>query len=367
MFTSLYNLFTKKSNQAKQKMGDLKKKYARSNDPEIRKVQSSTKLTKAARGLAIGAIALFAFASMNISVPFTLAALASSVIIHGYGIESVDKKRANILKRKEKNEKNKAKYESERQQGKLQQKPEYARAVGQAKVNRYLRKHARQEAHIASLKKGQLTTSILTTAAALATFVTPFAGPLFALTTVGFATANGIIKNRTNKAEAEMEKDTEEHNDFINEHDAWLQQCIDQQQRPQQQTPTQQPTQQNGNQPQRRHRRTSTPAQQPVQTPVQPRAQQPVQTPAQPRGQQPAQQPAQPRAQQPVQTPAQPRTQTPAQQPAQNTPQQQLSPFDRMVIAEMNADPLLSVDEAIDRVNQQFAAWQNSPSNQLTK
>ncbi len=332
MYTKLYNIFKKKSTKVKQKINKAKQKNTKSNDPEIKAIERSTKLKKALRSLGLVGTFFTAFAFLNISVPFSLAAIASSIIIHGYGMESDDKKRKAVLKRIEENTQQQAKFDSQRQKGKLQLKPEYEKSVGQAKVNRYFRKHARQEAHIASLKKGQLTTSILTTAAALATFVTPFAGPLFALTTVGLATANGIIKNRTNKAEAEMEKDTEKYNDFANEYNTWQQQCDDQKQRAQQQNQSQQPTQQNTSQR------------------------------AQPRTQQPAQTPVRPRAQQPAQTPVQPRTQRPIQQPTQ--PQNM---FDQLVYTELRNNPHLTLNEAIDRVNQQFAAWQSSAGKKLTK
>ena len=99
MFSKLYDIFTKKSKSAKDKIAKKIEDATSDEAMDSSAINHPIKLANTFRGLAMGATAILAFATWHISVPFALAAAASSFIINEYGIESNNKKRQTLLKR----------------------------------------------------------------------------------------------------------------------------------------------------------------------------------------------------------------------------------------------------------------------------
>ena len=283
------------------------------------------KLANTFRGLVMGATAILAFATWHISVPFALAAAASSFIINEYGIESNNKKRQTLLKRIKETKDKKKEYDALRVQGKLKPKDEYKK--GNDLVRKYQKKHKEQENNIAAMKRSQLVTSIATTAGAFATLAIPVAGPFLALGTVALAAANGGIKSKTNKAIEEQEETTLEYNNFINEHKAFIQQCKDEKLKQEKAAEEAKKAQQNSQrQQQRQQQRQST-----------------------------------------AQSTTQNATQQQSQSGAQNSSQHEMNAFDRLVFAILKNNPQLTLEEAIAEASKRVAELQKSVGKQKTK
>ena len=325
MFSKLYDIFTKKSTSTKDKIA---KKFDAATSDEA--MDSSTinrpiKVANTFRGLAMGATAILAFATWHISVPFALAAAASSFIINEYGIESNNKKRQTLLKRIKETKDKKKEYDALRVQGKLKPKEEYKK--GNDLVKKYQKMHKEQENNISAMKRGQFVTSIATTAGAVATLAIPVAGPFLALGTLALAASNGIIKSKTNKAVEEMEETTLEYNNFINEHKAFIQQCKDEKLKKEKEAEEAKKAKQNHErQQQRQQQRQST-------------AQATTQNTSQQQG----------------------------QGDTQNSSQHEMSAFDRLAFAILKNNPQLTLEEAIAEASKRVEELQKSVGKQKTK
>ena len=325
MFSKLYDIFTKKSKSAKDKIAKKIEDATSDEAMDSSAINHPIKLANTFRGLAMGATAILAFATWHISVPFALAAAASSFIINEYGIESNNKKRQTLLKRIKETKDKKKEYDALRVQGKLKPKDEYKK--GNDLVRKYQKKHKEQENNIAAMKRGQLVTSIATTAGAFATLAIPVAGPFLALGTVALAAANGVIKSKTNKAIEEQEETTLEYNNFINEHKAFIQQCKDEKLKQEKAAEEAKKAQQNSQrQQQRQQQRQST-----------------------------------------AQSTTQNATQQQSQGGAQNSSQHEMNAFDRLVFAILKNNPQLTLEEAIAEASKQVAELQKSVGKQKTK
>ena len=173
------------------------------------------------------------------------------------------------------------------------------------------------------MKRGQLVTSIATTAGALATLAIPVAGPFLALGTVALAASNGVIKSKTNKAIEEQEETTLEYNNFINEHKAFIQQCKDEKLKQEKAAEEAKKTQQNS---ERQQQRQNT-----------------------------------------AQSTTQNATQQQSQGGAQNSSQHEMNAFDRLVFAILKNNPQLTLEEAIAEASKQVAELQKSVGKQKTK
>ena len=325
MFSKLYDIFTKKSKSAKDKIAKKIEDATSDEAMDNSAINRPIKVANTFRGLAMGATAILAFATWHISVPFALAAAASSFIINEYGIESNNKKRQTLLKTKKETKDKKKEYDALRVQGKLKPKEEYKK--GNDLVRKYQKKHKEQENNIAAMKRGQLVTSIATTAGALATLAIPVAGPFLALGTLALAASNGIIKSKTNKAIEEQEETTLEYNNFINEHKAFIQQCKDEKLKQEKAAEEAKKAKQNSErQQQRQQQRQST-----------------------------------------AQSTTQNATQQQSQGGAQNSSQHEMNAFDRLVFAILQNNPQLTLEEAIDEASKQVAELQKSVGKQKTK
>ena len=325
MFSKLYDTFTKKSKSAKDKIAKKIEDATSDEAMDNSAINRPTKVANTFRGLAMVATGILAFATWHISVPFALAAAASSFIINEYGIESNNKKRQTLLKRKKETKDKKKEYDALRVQGKLKPKEEYKK--GNDLVRKYQKKHKEQENNIAAMKRGQLVTSIATTAGALATLAIPVAGPFLALGTVALAAANGVIKSKTSKAIEEQEETTLEYNNFINEHKAFIQQCKDEKLKQEKAAEEAKKAKQNSErQQQRQQQRQST-----------------------------------------AQSTTQNATQQQSQGGAQNSSQHEMNAFDRLVFAILQNNPQLTLEEAIAEASKQVAELQKSVGKQKTK
>ena len=325
MFSKLYDIFTKKSKSAKDKIAKKIEDATSDEAMDNGAINHPIKVANTLRGLAMVATGILAFATWHISVPFALAAAASSFIINEYGIESNNKKRQNLLKRKKETKDKKKEYDALRVQGKLKPKEEYKK--GNDLVRKYQKKHKEQENNIAAMKRGQLVTSIATTAGAFATLAIPVAGPFLALGTVALAASNGVIKSKTNKAIEEQEETTLEYNNFINEHKAFIQQCKDEKLKQEKAAEEAKKAKQNSERQQQR------------------RQQRPIV----------------------AQSTTQNATQQQSQGGAQNSSQHEMNAFDRLVFAILKNNPQLTLEEAIAEASKQVAELQKSVGKQKTK
>lgn len=225
MFSKLYEMFTKKGKKAKDKI-EKKVEAATSDDAmDNSAINHPIKIANTLRGITWVATTVFAFATWHISIPFAIATFVSSSIINEYGIESNNKKRQLILKRKKEAEDKKKEYDALRVQEQLKPKEEYKK--GDALVKQYQKKHHEQQSNISLMKKCQLVSSVATAVSAFATLAVPVVGPFLAAGTVALAAVNGIVKHKTNQAVEEMEATTLEYDNAMNEHKAFIQQCKD--------------------------------------------------------------------------------------------------------------------------------------------